>query len=282
MSARARSPVLGLFHNAPEMVIPPPPQCVCCWGALALALLLRWVGAGEPSRPLTRVVTPASLCFSIAYACPVLVFSRSFYFLSTPSFCLFFVCLKPSLGPFPQCPRNGTPPPPSVCAVAGMGGGARCKPAPHSAGPRGRRGNVTGCVPDGDDADRVDGPKPCPLCPRSAHAVHPRRGSVSGGRAGVGAVLGTSAGQGAARVVGACRRGAVSLRRNTAWTVGQATLDGGVVRAALSWAQRCRPPRLMWRRSWACQCRAGTWHRAHRGPGGGTVLRGKGGGARGG
>ena len=61
--------------------------------ALALALLLRWVGAGEPSRPLTRVVTPASLCFSVTYACPVLVFSRSFYFLSSSSFCLFFVCV---------------------------------------------------------------------------------------------------------------------------------------------------------------------------------------------
>ena len=61
--------------------------------ALALALLLRWVGAGEPSRPLTRFVTPASLCYSITYARLVVVFSCSFYFLSTPSFCLFFVCL---------------------------------------------------------------------------------------------------------------------------------------------------------------------------------------------
>ena len=61
--------------------------------ALALALLLRWVGAGEPSRPLTRFVTPASPCYSFTYACLVLVFSCSFVFFSTSAFCLFFVCL---------------------------------------------------------------------------------------------------------------------------------------------------------------------------------------------
>ena len=62
--------------------------------ALALALLLRWVGAGEPSRPLTRSVTPASPCYSFTYACLVPVFSCSFvFFFYTSAFCLFFVCL---------------------------------------------------------------------------------------------------------------------------------------------------------------------------------------------
>ena len=61
--------------------------------ALALALLLRWVGAGEPSRPLTRFVTPASPCYSFTYACLVLAFSCSFVFFYTSAFRLFFVCL---------------------------------------------------------------------------------------------------------------------------------------------------------------------------------------------
>ena len=61
--------------------------------SLALALLLCWVGVGEPSRPLTRFLTPASPCYSFTYACLVLVFSCSFVFFSASAFCLFFVCL---------------------------------------------------------------------------------------------------------------------------------------------------------------------------------------------